>query len=175
MILIYTDGSCSGNGKKNNSGGYGVVVLESWDGVVETANPIEFRSKRAVNDTTNNREELKAILYTMLKYGKQESDYANIPVVHSDSAYAVNTLTNWMFGWSRNGWVKSDKKIPENLDLIKAFYDHYQKGYRITLKKVPGHSGVLWNEVADRLATAQLDEGKAYSLYGGKSQLIRRL
>ena len=28
MIAIYTDGSCRGNGKINNSGGYGFVVVE---------------------------------------------------------------------------------------------------------------------------------------------------
>ena len=46
-----------------------------------------------------------------------------------------------MFRWARNNWIKSDKKIPENLDLIQAYYEWYQKGYRIDLRKVKGHAG----------------------------------
>lgn len=161
MKILYGDGSCLGNGKKINSGGYGFVALESWDGIPETATPIEFRSKLATETTTNNREELKAILYGMIKYGKEKVT----PVFYSDSAYAVNTLTQWMFSWQRNGWVKSDKKVPENLDLIQAYYDLYQKGYRLDLRKVPGHSGVLWNEVADKLATGNMSESEAYTKY----------
>ena len=61
-----------------------------------------------------------------------------------------------MFSWANNGWRKSDKKIPENLDIIQAYYDWYQKGYRIELRKVKGHSGNKWNEYADKLATGKL-------------------
>ena len=47
--------------------------------------------------------------------------------------------------------------MPENLELIKAYYDHYQKGYRIELIKVKGHSGNKWNEMADDLATGRIN------------------
>ena len=63
-----------------------------------------------------------------------------------------STLTQWMFGWAMKGWLKSDNKTPENLDLIQAFYKHWQNGYRIDLKKVKGHSGQKFNELADKLA-----------------------
>jgi ribonuclease HI len=61
-----------------------------------------------------------------------------------------------MFRWANNGWIKSDKQVPENLDLIQAYYDHYEKGYRIDLVKVRGHSGNKWNEMADGLATGRI-------------------
>ena len=90
----------------------------------------------------------------MLKYGRHITDwYGGVPTVFSDSAYCVNTFNDWMFRWANNGWIKSDKQVPENLDLIQAYYDHYQKGYRIELIKVKGHSGNKWNEMADDLAT----------------------
>ena len=57
-----------------------------------------------------------------------------------------------MFNWANNNWIKSDKKEPENLDLIKAYYDWYQKGYRINLQKISGHKGIKGNELADKLA-----------------------
>ena len=54
-MTFYTDGSCIGNGKVNAKGGYGIV------GVDDNGSVQFVRAKRS-NDTTNNREELKAIL-----------------------------------------------------------------------------------------------------------------
>ena len=51
-MVIYTDGSAHPN---PGPGGYGVVVYENGE-------PAAAHSK-ACNKTTNNREELKAILY----------------------------------------------------------------------------------------------------------------
>ena len=150
-MKIYTDGACRSNGRDNASGGFGVVVLDDEENI------IELYSKHC-DGTTNNREELKAILYAMLKYGMPTYDwYGGVPIVYSDSAYCVNTLNDWMFRWANNGWRKSDKNIPENLDLIQAYYDHYTDGYRIELVKVAGHSGNKWNEMADGLATGRIN------------------
>lgn len=150
-MKIYTDGACRGNGKDNASGGFGVVVLDDEENI------IELYSKHC-DGTTNNREELKAILYAMLKYGMPTYDWCDsVPIVYSDSAYCVNTLNDWMFRWANNGWRKSDKNIPENLDLIQAYYNHYTDGYRIELIKVKGHSGNKWNEMADGLATGRIN------------------
>ena len=35
------------------------------------------------------------------------------------------------------------------------YYDLYQKGYRIDLRKIKGHEGIEGNEVADQLATGR--------------------
>lgn len=164
-MVIYTDGSCLGNGKSVNSGGYGVIVLDNDEKLLYNYN------KRSEN-TTNNREELKAILYSFLNYGININNplYGfnnyDIPVVYSDSNYCVQTFNEWMFNWARNGWVKSDKKTPENLDLIQAYYDWYQKGYRIDLRKVKGHAGNKWNELADQLATGKISPEEVTKIYG---------
>lgn len=150
-MVIYTDGSCNGNGKAVNSGGFGVVVLDNNENIIYTY------SERCEN-TTNNREELKAIIYAMEHYGKQSLlDWNEIIVVYSDSNYCVQTLNEWMFNWERNGWIKSDKKIPENLDLIKKYFNLYQKGYRIDLRKIKGHADNKWNNLADLLATGMIN------------------
>ena len=151
-MVIYTDGSCLGNGKSINSGGYGVIVLDNDEKLL-------YNYSKKSENTTNNREELKAILYCMLNFGTKvnpDEFQTTIPIVYSDSAYCVNTFNEWMFNWAKNGWIKSDKKTPENLDLIQAYYDWYQKGYRIDLRKIKGHAGHQWNEMADALATGKL-------------------
>lgn len=144
-MIIYTDGACSGNGTDHSSGGFGVVILDDEEHCLSTY------AARSEN-TTNNREELKAIIWTAWHYGNKEKP----PIVFSDSAYCVNTLTDWMFGWERKGWVKSNNQTPENLDLIQAYYKLWQSGYRIDLRKCRGHAGNQWNEMADQLATGKL-------------------
>jgi ribonuclease HI len=64
-----------------------------------------------------------------------------------------------MFGWAAKGWIKSDNKTPENLDLIQTYFELWQMGYRIDLRKCRGHAGDKWNEMADKLAVAA-KEGK---------------
>ena len=144
-VEIYTDGACSGNGTAAAVGGYGVVILDN-DGKYITS-----YNHRSLG-TTNNKEELKGILYSLIKYGKN----VPTPIVYSDSAYAVNTLTKWMWGWADKGWLKSDNKPPENLELIQTYYDLWNKGYRIDLRKCAGHSNIYWNEVADKLAVGDI-------------------
>ena len=99
--------------------------------------------------------ELKAILYAFLNYGVDKNSF-QYPIIYSDSAYAVNTFNQWMFNWASKGWVKSDKKVPENLEIIQAYYNWYQSGKRIELRKVAGHQGNYWNEIADKLATGKM-------------------
>lgn len=151
-MIIYTDGSAHPN---PGPGGFGVVVLDNDENLLYTY------SKQFEGKVTNNEMELKAILYTFFNHGVKINDWnMNVPIVYSDSNYCVQTFNEWMFNWARNGWIKSDKKIPENLDLIQAYYEWYQKGYRIDLRKVKGHVGHKWNEMADDLATGRIQPTK---------------
>ena len=159
-MIYYTDGSCIGNGKSVNVGGFGIVTLD------DDGNLVDCYAKRNEN-TTNNREELRAILRVMLTAGVHtDGDWVQPPVVYSDSAYCVNTFNDWMFRWASNNWIKSDGKTPENLDLIQAYYDQYMSGNRIDLRKVKGHAGEEWNELADMLATGKITPMEAMRTYG---------
>ena len=153
-MIIYTDGSAHPN---PGPGGFGVVVLDNNENLLYTYNK-QFKEEKV----TNNEMEIKAILYSFLNYGVNINnplygfnDY-DIPTVYSDSNYCVQTFNTWMFNWAKNGWIKSDNKVPENLELIKAYYDWYQKGYRINLQKVKGHANNKWNNMADTLATGKM-------------------
>ena len=159
-MIYYVDGSCVGNGKSVNIGGFGIVELDD-NGIL-----VECYARRSEN-TTNNREELRAILRVMLTAAtRQSSDWSQPPIVYSDSAYCVNTFNDWMFRWAANNWIKSDGKVPENLDLIQAYYNHYMDGYRIDLRKIKGHAGEKWNELADMLATGKISPMEAEKIYG---------
>ena len=147
-MIFYTDGSAHPN---PGPGGYGIVGIEN-DKVVF------IRSRQYDGKVTNNEMELKAILYVMLNFGVKCDDWGQPPVVYSDSAYCVNTFNDWMFSWKKRGWLKSNNQVPENLDIIQAYYDWYEKGFRIDLRKIKGHAGHEWNELADKLATGKVKE-----------------
>ena len=55
-MIIYVDGACSGNGSTNAVGGFGVVVLDDNENLITTYSKYN-------EQTTNNREEIRAILY----------------------------------------------------------------------------------------------------------------
>ena len=150
-MIIYTDGSAHPN---PGPGGFGVIVLDNDEKIQYIYNK-QFEKEKV----TNNQMELKAILYAFLNYGVNinTNEFTNnIPIVYSDSNYCVQTFNDWMFKWANNNWIKSDKKVPENLELIQTYYNWYQKGYRIDLRKIKGHNGHLGNELADKLATGEI-------------------
>lgn len=157
-MIFYTDGSAHPN---PGPGGYGIIG-------VDEDKKIQFvRSKQYDSKVTNNEMELKAILYTMLNFGvKLNDDWTQIPIVYSDSAYCVNTFNTWMFFWEKRNWLKSDFKPPENLEIIQTYYEHYKKGYRIDLRKIKGHVGQFYNELADKLATGKITEEEVIRKYG---------
>ena len=114
---------------------------------------------------------MKALLFVMENFGITEPsawDEREIPIVFTDSSYAQNTFTCWMFGWHHNGWVKSDGNPPENLDIIQKFFALYASGRRIDIRRIKGHSGILGNEIADKLATGKITPQEVIEKYGRK-------
>ena len=147
MFEIWVDGSCRMN---PGPGGWGAVVTRD-DKVINA-----FAARE--NQTTNNRMEMSAILWALAAYGDLN------PVVYSDSAYAVNTFNTWMWNWKKNGWVRPKGNPVENLDLVQKYDNLVSKGYKIKLRKVAGHAGVKWNEIADALATGQMQVEEVLNL-----------
>lgn len=59
--------------------------------------------------------------------------------------------------WQFKGWRKSNGEIIENLDIIESLYEYYTKileTCQLKLLKCKGHCGILGNELADALASA---------------------
>lgn len=145
MINIYTDGACARNPGK---GGFGVVVSKD--------NQIIFAYSDYCEDiTTNNREELKAMLTGLRLATDEYKD--EICTIYSDSAYCVNIFNSWIKGWARNNWMNSKNKLIENDDLVKEIYPFAEINFpNFKVCKVPGHAGILENEVADALASKNI-------------------
>lgn len=151
-LTFYTDGACSGN---PGPGGFGVVCLntcysQTISDYIER-HTINYSYSEQSENTTNNQMELKAILH-VLKIAVEHKEY-NF-TIYSDSAYAVNCLTNWCQVWAKNNWIRKGNKPILNLELIQEMYSIYlQIKNRVTIIKIDGHKGILGNELADALST----------------------
>lgn len=94
MIEIYTDGSCKGNGKETNEGGFGVVVLVP-DKNRECGYRLNTYRFSKSFDTTNNREEMKALICAI---DLATTNFKNEKVdIYCDSAYCVNMCRDWIW------------------------------------------------------------------------------
>jgi ribonuclease HI len=69
----------------------------------------------------------------------------------TDSTYVMKGITEWIHGWKRRGWKKSDKKPVVNVDLWKIL-DALNSQRNVEWHWVKGHAGVDGNERADELA-----------------------
>lgn len=134
MILLYTDGGVSGNGKENSIGAW-AYLLKYKD-----------HKKACVGvekGVTNNQMELQAVIE-----GLGAIKNKSIPVtVVSDSLYVVNTVN---LGWA----------IRANRELWAEFFqlrDHFST---LILKHVKGHSGHPFNEEVDSMCTLAIKEYK---------------
>ena len=91
---------------------------------------------------------IKQIDFILEKYNILENDNQLISSVEKNVLYTINFIVTL--------FIKKEK-IPENLDLIQVYYDWYQKGYRIDLRKVKGHVGNRGNELVDKLAKGEIN------------------
>lgn len=142
MLYIYTDGSCKNN---PGAGAFGVIIMD------ETKSIVIHAYRKENSNTTNNREELKALLYA-LKYSVDNSN--NDFIIYTDSSYSEKIINEWISKWASNNWKNSKNETVENLDLIKSLYYYYNIEFpNFQVKKIKGHCGEVGNELADAAAT----------------------
>ena len=135
-VILYTDGACSGN---PGVGGWGAVLI--FKGT-------EKRISGAEPSTTNNRMEMTAVIEG-LNCLKEPCEVD----IYSDSAYTVNAFENgWVYGWKKNGFIKSDNKPVLNVDLWTKLLE-LTSVHKVRFIKVKGHSDNEYNNICDKLAT----------------------
>ena len=136
MIVIYTDGGCSGN---PGPGGWALVVSENG----------EIREYRSGGDqsTTNNKMELTAVI-NALEYAKANGE--RDVVILTDSQYVKNGITVWIHSWKKNGWRTSSKAPVKNVEYWVTL-DKLNDELNVDWQWVKGHAGIAGNEECDRL------------------------
>lgn len=134
---VFTDGAAEPN---PGPGGWGVVYVVGGKIVGERHGHEPH--------TTNNRMELRALIE-----GCSLVPEGTPAVVYTDSQLCVNTITLWAKGWEARGWKRKGGEI-KNIELVKELYALFTRRPELELRWIAAHSGNLWNEYADSLATA---------------------
>ena len=158
--IIFTDGSSRGN---PGPGGWGAVVIEPSGKVYELGG----REER----TTNNRMEIAAALGALLHVESRKLE--GVVEINTDSAYLLQGVTGWMYGWEKNGWKTKTGDDVLNQDLWKelgAVVFRLKFKHTLDWKKVGGHIGLLGNERADLIATNAADQTRQILYVGPLSQ-----
>lgn len=135
-VEIFTDGACEGN---PGAGG--------WAAILRYGAAEKVISGR-VDDTTNNRMELTAVIEGLRALKEPCS-----VTLTTDSRYVVDGMSNgWAKQWQARGWRKSDKKPALNSDLWSILLN-LAGVHEVRFVWVKGHNGHPENERCDALAT----------------------
>lgn len=142
-IEIHTDGSCLGN-----PGPGGWAALLRYKGKEK-----ELAGGEA--DTTNNRMELMAAIMAL----EALTESCQI-VLHTDSQYVRQGITEWMSGWLRRQWKTAGGDPVKNRELWERLHAATQR-HTIDWRWVKGHNGDPDNERVDELARNQANAIRA--------------
>ena len=124
ILTIYTDGACSGN---PGPGGWGVLLqYGSKEKTLKGGDP----------NTTNNRMEMMAAIKAIEAVNET---YTGEIILWTDSTYVMKGITEWVHGWKKKNWIKSDKKPVVNTDLWKV------------LDKLNSQKNIQWKKIVTNL------------------------
>ena len=108
----------------------------------------------AIGLKTNNIGEVNAVS-CLLREALTMPDIARVHII-CDSEYTLKGMNEWVPGWKRNNWRKSDGMPPANLELWKeldALKAKADESFELTSAWVRGHNNDFGNEKADFLAS----------------------
>lgn len=156
------DGGCRGNGQPEAIGA-AACCLE-----IDYGKRAESKTCRLDDDytaPTSQRAEITAIIlaleWALERYDELEG-YPRLEVnIRSDSRYAVDCMTNWIYTWVRNGWKNSRGFEVANRDLIETASELDDRVSEL------GSINYIWiprseNADADALCQQVLDEQEEY-------------
>ena len=142
---IYTDGAAPNNQNGCKHGGFGVVVLNDQEEVLETYKA-RVEPSAGMETTTNVRCEMLAVIKALEMAEPQD-------IIHTDNEMIARGYNEWLTGWKLRGWKNANKKPVANRDLWLPIDKLKQQKPEVVVKWVRGHDGIYGNELADTLAT----------------------
>jgi ribonuclease HI len=143
VLVIYTDGACSGN---PGPGGWAWAVAPTGEPHASGGEP----------RSTNQRMEVMAAFDAVRTF----VDDPRIIRIVSDSNYVVKCFNDgWWRGWHARGWKNSQRQPVANRDLWEPFIEMVVTRGRVEFEWVKGHSGDRMNDLVDALAVVHTQNG----------------
>lgn len=152
-VLVYTDGSCLGNGGAGSRAGWAVQygAVDGMDaagyyGLLERCGPFGDMGLQ-----TSNRAELRAAIAAARGLGAPKG--IRKLVIATDSEYVVDGATKWARRWMEKGWTTTFGKAVKNQDLWLALLGEVERHWEsnqieIAFWRIPRK----WNNEADAAA-----------------------
>ena len=143
-IIVYTDGSCINNGKKNSIGSIGIFFSDN-----DSDNLSQIIDNNGCK-ITNETMELLAIIQAIKIIEKKIMNGTNIKIIYiyTDSMYIINCMTKWYTSWVNSNWKKKNGEDVKNKDLIQTLYNLKNK-YITIFKHVRSHQSEPTNKNSD--------------------------
>jgi ribonuclease HI len=147
-MIIFTDGGCINNGKKNAKAAFAVymnnIIIRGYvipnEYILQCNNNISLKCNDIFIPPSNNRGELLAIIYAFIEIITNNTINEEI-TLYSDSIICVKTINEWYTNRLNNGTLNRFK----NLDLINIMmnlYDIIKKNNNISIVHIRGHQKV---------------------------------
>ncbi|HYD48741.1 MAG TPA: viroplasmin family protein [Terriglobales bacterium] len=152
--IIFTDGAARRN---PGPGGWGAIIVTPDEQVLEIGG--------AEAHTTNNKMEMTGALQALARVRQVPGPV----VLHTDSSYLIQGITQWIRGWQRKGWTTASGQPVLNRELwqgLDALVKERGKENAVSWRHVRGHAGIAGNERCDEIATG-LADGLPVELYRG--------
>jgi ribonuclease HI len=141
--VIYTDGSCSGEGTPHAKAGSGVYFGKNDPRNISELVPGQHHTAQ------------RGELYAGVRALQIFTDTTRPVEIRSDSKYLVRTVNEWMEGWFKTGVIDPRIKNPDLITTLRELCMARRKANAVTIfKHVHAHCGIEGNEAADRLAFA---------------------
>jgi ribonuclease HI len=161
---VYTDGSCSNNGRVGACSGIGIYFGE---------NDPRNVSQRILGKQTNNTAELRAIIdaYKIIEIDVLSGKRI---IIVSDSEYAIKCVGSYGKKCSDDGW----KKDMPNKELVKQVYELYKGKINVSFMHIMAHTGrtdihSIGNDGADKLANLAVGISSGGSSSGSIGHVVR--
>ncbi|KAI0971594.1 ribonuclease H-like domain-containing protein [Xylaria arbuscula] len=158
VMEFYVDGGCRGNGTQWAIGAAACVL--------RTRSRLSFHRSQELETyynepATNQRAEITAIImaleWALERYDELDSYPRLVVRIHSDSRYAIGCMADWIYKWTRNGWINAAGYEVANRDLIEKASELDGRLQEL------GAVDYIWvprseNQEADELCNDKLDE-----------------
>jgi ribonuclease HI len=141
FVVVYTDGSCLGNGTTEAMATMGIYFAKDSPYNVSKPLPSKYRK-------SNNAAEIVASIEAF-KLCKQHNHV--FIELRTDSKFLLGCVLQHLSTWKKNGWLKTNGKPVTNREELEDL-DEVLKGLVVRWIYVPGHSNEPGNDYADFLA-----------------------
>lgn len=153
-LIVFTDGACSGNGKRHAKGAYSSV----WPYHMEYNGAWQLES---TPPPTNNRAEFMGLIKSYDIADVIDPEMKKELSVYTDSMFLINCATSWLTKWKKNEFKKSDGSSVLNQDLLLKI-DECMSKRKTNFHHVRAHTNQTdwfskYNDIADKLAQSCCD------------------